>query len=244
MKRRTFVGSTLALGAGLAVPGCSAFEPSETLRFRITVEVDTPQGVRSGYSVWEYKVTDIKIGFSSLETDWRGEAVAVDLPGGHTLFALLVSGDGSPEYPEWVILEHYRKTPEYKADGPRAFLTVFPDWRNGRESWTVPPVLPPIAQTDPPRSGYPMLVIFRDAADLTSVVKVDPNDLEASFGLGVRLKQITVDVTDDPVTTGIEMRLRWLDQYYDKHFDGRRIGDGTNLANDLAAGAFSTELNP
>lgn len=208
--RRTFFGGALAYGAVLLAAGCSLIEPSETLRYRLTVEVDTPQGVKSGYSVWEYTVTDIKVGFRPLKTDYRGEAVAVDLPGGRTLFALLTSGDGLPEYPEWVILEHFRATPEYKTDWERAFLTVFPDWRNNRESWIVPPVLPPIAQSDPPRSGYPMLVTFTDIADPASVKLVDPADLAASFGPGVKLKRITVEITDDPVTNGIGKRLGWL----------------------------------
>ncbi len=39
---------------------------------------------------------------------------------------------------------------------------------------------------------------------------VDPDDFAASFGEGVSLKRITVQITDDPVTTGIEERLGWL----------------------------------
>jgi hypothetical protein len=52
-----------------------------------------------------------------------------------------------------------------------------------------------------------MLVTFKDIADPTSVVLVDPDDLAASFGAGYRLKAITVQVTDKPVTVGIEKRL-------------------------------------
>jgi hypothetical protein len=39
---------------------------------------------------------------------------------------------------------------------------------------------------------------------------VDPNDLAASFGPGVTLKTATVEITDDPITKGIEIRLPWL----------------------------------
>lgn len=59
-------------------------------------------------------------------------------------------------------------------------------------------------------SAYPMLVTFTDLSDPTSVAEVDPDDLAATFGKGVRLKRITVQITDDPVTTGIEERLGWL----------------------------------
>ena len=59
-------------------------------------------------------------------------------------------------------------------------------------------------------ADYPLLVTFADPADPTSVQRVDPANLAASFGPGVTLKRITVEVTNDPVTTGIEKRLGWL----------------------------------
>jgi hypothetical protein len=52
-----------------------------------------------------------------------------------------------------------------------------------------------------------MMVTFGDLADPTSVAEVDPDDLAATFGEGVKLKRLTVELTDDPVTTGIEERL-------------------------------------
>jgi hypothetical protein len=55
-----------------------------------------------------------------------------------------------------------------------------------------------------------MLVTFGDLADPTSVARVDPDDLASTFGEGVRLRRITVELTDDLVTTGIEKRLGWL----------------------------------
>jgi hypothetical protein len=55
--------------------------------------------------------------------------------------------------------------------------------------------------------NYPQLVHFRDVRDPKSVAAVDPAHLDAAFGPGVRLKRITVQVTGDPVTRGIEGRL-------------------------------------
>jgi hypothetical protein len=43
-----------------------------------------------------------------------------------------------------------------------------------------------------------------------SVERVDPANLSAQFGEGVRLRRITVQVTDDDVTDGMEERLGWL----------------------------------
>lgn len=54
---------------------------------------------------------------------------------------------------------------------------------------------------------YPLLVTFGDMQDPTSVTRVGPTNLAASFRPGVRLKHIVLEVTDDDVTTGIEQRL-------------------------------------
>ena len=76
-------------GAMLTLGGCSLIEPSETLRYKLIVEVETPQGVRSGYSVWELTLTSQKFSGYATRSNYRGEAVTVDLPNGQSVFALL-----------------------------------------------------------------------------------------------------------------------------------------------------------
>ena len=56
----------------------------------------------------------------------------------------------------------------------------------------------------------PVLVRFRDPNNSASVELVDPLDLAVSFGPGVTLKRAFVEITDDPITKGIETRLPWL----------------------------------
>lgn len=59
---------------------------------------------------------------------------------------------------------------------------------------------------------YPLLVTFTDITDPTTVNQVDPTNLAATFGPGVSLKRITLQITDEPVTEGkIESVLGWLD---------------------------------
>lgn len=97
-----------------------------------------------------------------------------------------------------------------------------------------------------PEVQYPMLVTFGDIADPASVTLVDPGDLAASFGPGVKLKAVTLDVTDEPVTLGrVEGVLGWLDQIWPDQLDGRpneTIRAGNRLANSLSANLFSTEI--
>ncbi|MEO6202469.1 MAG: hypothetical protein ABIU05_13315 [Nitrospirales bacterium] len=65
---------------------------------------------------------------------------------------------------------------------------------------------------DLPRQNYPLLVTFTDINDPKTVQQVDPGNLAATFGPGVSLKRITLEITDEPVTEGkLESVLGWLD---------------------------------
>lgn len=55
---------------------------------------------------------------------------------------------------------------------------------------------------DVPRTKYPILVTFADLTDPMTVRKVDPDDLAASFGPGMILNRITLEITDAPITEG------------------------------------------
>jgi hypothetical protein len=75
------------------------------------------------------------------------------------------------------------------------------------------------------------------------VIEVDPNNLQATLGADVSWNEITLESTDDPVTTGIEQTLPWLREYLEKNLrlDGSKYGlYGTNreLANILSSYDF------
>lgn len=223
----------------LMLPGCAfADDKAPDYRYRLTVEVETPEGLTAGSSVIAVEQTLGRAGGapanSQLYLRVRGEAVAVDLPGGQTLFALLRSQSNN----EWsagivAALAPRREDP----DGAPRFDGVL--LLDGIAE--VPRFFPP-NRIIGRHSGYPMLVTFGDVDDPTSVKEVDPDDLAASFGEGVRLKRITVELTDDPVTTGIGERLGWLPDYYDKMLDGRTnnsVHAVKRLANDLSQSDFS-----
>lgn len=224
----------IALVAALAVAGCGT--KHESFRYRLTVEVETPQGLRSGSSVIEVDVSQTG------ENAWatpearglrfkiRGEAVAVDLPNGQVLFALL-SGEDSPQRAAGL---------PYATLQPPRFEGEFDYIKRTRA----------LERTDRlgvvPRSAYPMLVTFGDLSDPASVELVDPDDLAASFGEGVRLKRLTVQMTDDPVTTGTQKRLAWLAEHGRNHArlkpSGSRYLDEAEPINLVTPGDFSTEL--
>ena len=185
--------------AALALGACS---PGYSYRYRVTVEVDTPQGVKSGSGVWETTSWQGSgIPDTAIRSKASGEAVAVDLPGG-TLFALMRRGsDMNVDYPSGIVYGHLLTHPQ--PDLPFSHET------NG---WTdnVRAIARSRAAFELYPDEYPLLVRFRDLRDPASVEKVDPGDLAASFGPGVHLKRITIAVTRDGVTDGIAKRMPWL----------------------------------
>jgi len=167
----------------------------------------------------------------------RGEAVAVDLPGGRTLFALLRSDNDI----EWSAHVMQGLAPKIQGE---PWAKSFDNVLLINKKVEVPRMWPANA-TLPEQSAYPMLVTFGDIADPMTIASVDPDDLAATFGKGVKLKRITAELTDDPVTTGMAERLRWLPNYYDKMLDGRTINTieaENRLANDLSQADFSRGL--
>jgi hypothetical protein len=200
MRGRTLL---IILGVFVMVVLLTRCGSTQTVRYRMTVEVETPQGLRTGSSVREVTAYSPWVINPSSRThfDLSGEAVAVDLPDGRVLFALLTGADGV-DYA--ALLPGYHMgwlSPEGIAQGP------VPLWPN---------TLSTVSRARG-AAAAPMLVTFGNLRDPMSVTEVDPANLSAQFGEGVRLRRITVQVTDDDVTEGIERRLVWLrpDQPYE-----------------------------
>ena len=201
----------LTLLGALFVTACSAFGPDPTpdYRYRLTVEIETPQGLRSGSSVIEVEQSMGRTamgGFGErINYRVRGEAVAVDLPDGRTLYALLRSDNNV----DWASYVMQMLAPDIEGEPwERRFDNVL--LIEGEVE--VPRTFPPVGHLEE-RSAYPMLVTFANERDPTSVELVDPDDLAATFGAGTSLKRITAEITNDAVTTGIERRLGWLSYY-------------------------------
>lgn len=145
----------------------------------------------------------------SVVTKVHGQAAAVDLPGGRTLFALLKSDDD----PEWAgrVLFYVidQQTKESRIANDDDFAVDMERVINLQGVRPLPRFTDPLPWGSKV-SGYPTLVTFSDIHDPATVKRVDPDDLAAAFGPGVKLKRLTVERTDAPVTSGIHMRLTWL----------------------------------
>ena len=200
-------------GSSTSLPSfvMSLVAPSVIMNHRLTLEVDDNGTVRKGSGV-------IGLAFQSegpLRTsetsawtvDVRGEAVAVDLGTKGILFVLLT---GIP-VPVGTGREQNNAVAFYFAG---TFPNPIPDGLAGKRALDAFKAAKPSVNIAP--ANLPMLVRFGDLADPKSVARVDPNDLAASFGPGVKLLRAAIEITDDPVTTGIEKRLGWLKQVADE----------------------------
>ena len=198
----------------------------------MTVEVETPHGLRTGSSVYQVVAgyrADLQPGGRAREWSARGEAVAVSIPGGKTLFALLKTTNLIRN--DLAQISMAALDPAFKNDIPESARRI----ANGNVI---------VSPADVAMSDYPVLVTFGDTENPNSVSEVKANDLSSSFGPGVKLKRIVVEVTNDPVTTGIEKRLSWLRAFYGKMLGGKQTEDlSLKLADHLGGADFSTELS-
>ncbi|MEN9924232.1 MAG: hypothetical protein RL268_358 [Pseudomonadota bacterium] len=116
---------------------------------------------------------------------------------GQVLFALLTGGGGDFDYGARIYGRALQTAP-YPGDPDAKFAQA-----SAAELYPTSPATYGRKNTDP----LPMLVRFADLRDPKTVERVDPKDLAKSFGPGVQLTRITIAMTDEAVTVGIEERL-------------------------------------
>jgi hypothetical protein len=194
---------------------CQLAYPTATFRYKLTAEVMTPDGLKTGSSV-------IEASYSSVNPlpnpgRWRsdsvaGEAVYVDLGRGKNLFVLLTNNlSGRPDRDD-----NDRGGGDFQKGAlkplslpVRVFdLERMPGEervmaRQAREYLNQPArVIEPI--------HLPTLVTFRDINDPDSVEVVQSESLSKSLGEGYEWVKATVQITDEKPVERIEGILPWL----------------------------------
>jgi hypothetical protein len=180
------------------------------VRSRLTIVVETPEGERSGSSVTQETIS-FPGGLTraqgwGLTQQLVGEAVAVDLGQHGILFSTFerqsilsrMGGDaynaGLTPFPP----EKFRGEHAAKASINEQYAAYLDNLNRSRP------------KSELQLKDVPALVRFGSLNDPTSVTLVNPLDLATSFGPGVTFKGATVEITEDPITHGIEARLPWL----------------------------------
>jgi hypothetical protein len=220
---RDFKSSMLVIiavfASALMVGACGR---SVTSRYKLTLSVETPEGVKNAFSVVETTLEPGEIGV-------HGEALYLDLgPGRRPLIALLTAKQTNKKNST-----KSRRTTWSNDNGPMTDFVLrlygdsgsaastsrdkfFEDEQRKARLRGPRPISP---------DDLPDLVTFADVNVPKSVILVDPNNLEATFGAGVRWKSITLEITDARLTTGIESRLTWLSSYSNKVLSGKEGGE-------------------
>ncbi|MFB9267837.1 hypothetical protein ACFFWD_32695 [Bradyrhizobium erythrophlei] len=172
-------------------------------KYRLSVEVETPEGIKSAASVLAVHPDR---GYSrGGHTRTAGDAVYVDLGAGKNLVALLAHVDKAIDLDDinYVALRAYSA-----AGGKRVSFN---------EMSKLSGVVPVTGKL------IPVLVTFADPANPGSARTVSPDDSEAALGTGYRLRALAAEVVPngywpldfggalgEPVTRGIAARLPWL----------------------------------
>src|SRR5258708_1305337 len=157
----------LAAIVGAISIGIALKYPTYAHRYRLTVEADTPEGVRSGSSVIEVARSDISwfpLSQVQYSIHLRGEAVFVDLGANRNLIALLAHGA--------------------RADNVDQMVSLAVDaygYRNRRdEAWAGKMKMQGPVELKPPL--IPTLVSFSDLSDPKTAHGLQPDELPMVFG--------------------------------------------------------------
>lgn len=161
---------------------CSIIEyESWSWRQKLTIAVQTPEGVKKAFSVTRVFVEDTQGRIVPNEARGprageSGEAVVMQLAPKKYLFALLKVN-------------------------PETVTVLFPPRQDYLEALDQIDSLrgkPRIV----PRKLYPDFVTFDDIDDPITIRRVNPDDLAAIFGVGFSLLSMSLEITDEPVTRG------------------------------------------
>jgi hypothetical protein len=225
-----FSRSVAVVVAVLSLTGCST--RAESYRYKLTLAVNTPGGVARASSVVEVLFRAVAVPARGVMHQIRGEALYLDLGlGRRPLIALLTkqihpnakdvrwSRDGGPNT---TLLA--RRYDAEVSDDLLDRIAIVSRLRGARE----------VGPAD-----LPDLATFSDVSDPSSVMEVDPSDLQATLGPNISWNQITLEVTDEPISRGIERKLPWLPAYRSKMLDGAPYQNKNTLANTLSTAAFT-----
>jgi hypothetical protein len=230
----------LVLMLAAALTGCGR---NESYRYKLTLAVNTPDGIRRASSVVEVVFWDVSIPDRGVMHKLYGEALYLDLgPRARPMIALLTSylhPKHSEDYPNYIAFENSIRWTRDAGPGHNILAELY-----GRPS---PDFLDNVARISRMRgphkiapSDLPDLVTFRDVGDPKSVVLIDPNNLQAILGSDITWHEMTLEMTDEPITTGITTKLTWLPTYADTNLklDGSKYEDKSAIANRLSSFEF------
>lgn len=179
----------LALISSLFLTSCGLFADVWEWNQRLTVEVLVDGQIVSGSAVshvWWQEANALDV----YPSGYKGEATVVDLGQRGKLFAL--------------IGEETTYIAQYTLDDKLGYS-------RGDYEGLLPAIMRFRGAKDVPRDRYPVLVTFTDTSNPKTIRKVDPHNLAATFGPGISLVRVVLEITDEKTAFGkVEPILPWL----------------------------------
>lgn len=202
------LGVAVLVAASVAV-AAEYVNRTESWRYKMTVEVETPEGIKTGFAVREVTVNKVEPeiqGLNVTQAHVKGEAVVIDLGKRGVLFAV-PANDYSTVFQAFPM--------PGKIPGAEGFTHAGLDYYSTLKN----------ARADLPPKLYPWLVMFKDINDPKSVIMVKGGEFDVQkqdyvpvdrfakiFGDGVILKNVMIEMTEEPITWQIDKWLPWLNQ--------------------------------
>jgi hypothetical protein len=206
--RRSYVGvkqlAIVSAAIATVVLGGLYYLAEPDHKYRLTVELQTPQGLKSASGVVAVYKDKISVGGIGGGTATQGDALFLDLGGGRNLVAILRQGekggdvDGMNHLAMNAFAAAGQKVPFKGVKLLSGTVQVYGDL-------------------------IPTLVTFANVADPKTARVIEPTNIEAAFGGGYHLKQVTLEMVPiglwpldfggllgEPVTRGIDKRLPWV----------------------------------
>jgi hypothetical protein len=199
--RRSLVLGSLAL----PLAGCSS--SVRRYRYKLALEVEVDGKTLREFNVVESWAYDVSFPESGVRTGLTGESIVVEIRPGRVLVPLLKvitevpdtarGGNWTKQRGDW---GKFREAYGYKRpvqEDSKTYWSSLKQFRGDRD-WSL--------------DDLPDLVTFDNVNDPRTVKLVNPRNLEASFGPGVRLTRATIAIVDNntPLTKGIEKKLPWI----------------------------------
>jgi hypothetical protein len=176
-----------------AAIGLAGFKlpPDASYKYKLTISVDTPEGMKTDWNVVEL---DYFRSWAGEPHRAYGQALVLDLGAHGTLVALLTQarrkawGENDPSS---IIFK--------QCGGDIREVLGAIDLVRGIEGCKA---IYPVDLTD-----LPDIALFKNAKDPATAVVVDPRHPEASLGPGVTIRSATIQLTDEPLTRGVDGHL-------------------------------------
>lgn len=166
---------------------------ADASRFRLTIEINTPEGMKSGSSVIQTQHyasgTWGPVEAKNIVSQAKGTAVVIDLGDNRQLLGILGFGpDGSDE--------------------SKLFGLVRAALAGGEPvSWKDDHKLKGRGELHP--DYVPALILFSDANDPKTARLVVPTDFSRMIGPGYSFKRAFIETTKDPISRDIADKLPW-----------------------------------